>query len=370
MSENKLSIVKFASKGASNFHDAVKAGVEEYFSSNNISKQYNPTMVIKTIAMLAMYFVPFALIVTGVASVNLFLFYGLWVMMGIGIAGIGSSVMHDSNHGAYSNNKFVNISLGWLLNLLGGYDRNWRIQHNILHHTYTNVDGLDEDIDAGILLRMSPNSKHIGMHRYQHLYAWLLYGIMNIYWVTVKDYKCLIKYGKNGLIKKEKVSLRYALAELTAYKLLYFGYALVLPLLFANVAWYHVVLGFGAMHMVGGLLLACIFQLAHVMDTSEYPVAGEGNKMDSSWAVHQLLNTANFAPNNKLLSWYIGGLNFQIEHHLFPQICHVHYPQISKIVARVAQEYNVPYNVQPTFRRALKEHALMLKKLGNPAKAA
>lgn len=369
MSDNKLSIVKFASKGASNFHDAVKAGVEEYFSSNNISKQHNPTMVVKTIAMLAMYFAPFALIVTGVASVNLILFYGLWVLMGIGIAGIGTSVMHDSNHGAYSNNKFVNSSLGWLLNLLGGYDRNWRIQHNILHHTYTNVDGLDEDIDAGILLRMSPNSRHIGMHKYQHWYAWLLYGIMNIYWVTYKDYKCLLKYGKNGLIKKEKVTLTYALLELTAYKVLYFGYVLVLPLIFSNVAWYHVVLGFVAMHLVGGLLLACIFQLAHVMETSEYPLPAEGNKMESSWAVHQLLNTANFAPNNKLLSWYIGGLNFQIEHHLFPNICHVHYPQLSKIVARVAQEHNVPYNVQPTFRKALRQHALMLKMLGNPSKA-
>lgn len=370
MSEQKLAIVKFAPKGGDSFHDAVKAGVEAYFKEGNISKQYNVTMVVKTIAMLAMYFAPFALIVTGVASVNLLLFYGLWMMMGVGIAGIGTSVMHDSNHGAYSNNQLLNNFLGGLLNVLGGYSRNWRIQHNILHHTYTNLDGLDEDIDAGILLRMSPNAKHIGMHKYQHIYAWLLYGIMNIYWVTVKDYKCLVKYGRNGLIKKEKVTLTRALVELTIYKIFYFGYIIVLPIMFANVAWYHVVLGFVAMHLVGGLLLACIFQLAHVMETSEYPVPQTGNKMESSWAVHQLLNTANFAPNNKLLSWYIGGLNYQIEHHLFPNICHVHYPKLSKIVAKVAQEHNVPYNVQPTFRKALWQHAMMLKQLGRPAKAA
>lgn len=370
MSDQKLSIVKFAPKGTDNFHDAVKKRVEEYFNTNNISKLYNSTMVIKTIAMISMYFIPYALIVSGLASVNIVLFYTMWVIMGAGIAGIGTSVMHDSNHGAYSNNKLINNALGGLLNILGGYARNWRIQHNVLHHTYTNVDGLDEDIDAGILLRMSPNAKHIGMHKYQHLYAWLLYGIMNVYWVTVKDYKCILKYGKNGMIKKEKITLTRALIELTAYKVLYFGYIIVLPLLFANVAWYHVVLGFVSMHLVGGLLLACIFQLAHVMDTSEYPVAKENNKMESSWAVHQLLNTANFAPNNKLLSWYIGGLNFQIEHHLFPQICHVHYPKLSKIVEQVAKEHNVPYNVQPTFRKALRTHALMLKQLGNPPKAA
>lgn len=370
MSDNKLNIVKFAPKGSNSFHDAVKAKVEEYFSSNNLSKQYNTTMVVKTIAMLAMYFVPYILIVTGVGSVNMLLFYTLWVIMGVGIAGIGTSVMHDSNHGAYSNNKTINTLLGGLLNVLGGYDRNWRIQHNILHHTYTNVDGLDEDIDAGILLRMSPNAKHIKLHRYQHLYAWLLYGIMNIYWVTVKDYKCLIKYGKNGLLKKEKITLTHAIIELTIHKLFYFTYIIVLPIFFANVAWHHVLLGFAAMHLVAGLLLACIFQLAHVMDTSEYPNKTVDKKMESSWAVHQLQNTANFAPNNKLLSWYIGGLNFQIEHHLFPQICHVHYPKLSKIVAQVAKEHNVPYNVQPTFRRALRQHALMLKQLGNPQKAA
>lgn len=367
---NKLSLVKFASKGSNSFHDAVKARVDEYFTTNNLSKQHNSAMIAKTFAMLAMYFVPYALVVSGIASVNLVLFYGLWMLMGVGLAGIGTSVMHDSNHGAYSNNKVVNNLLGGLLNVIGGYDRNWRIQHNILHHTYTNLDGLDEDIDAGILLRMSPNARHIGMHRYQHLYAWLLYGIMNVYWVTVKDYKCLLGYGKNGLLKKEKISLTTALIEMTAYKLFYFGYILVLPLLFANVAWFHVVLGFVAMHLVGGLLLACIFQLAHVMETSEFPKQEEGKKMDSSWAVHQLLNTANFAPKNKLLSWYVGGLNFQIEHHLFPNICHVHYPQLSKIVEQVAKEHNVPYNVQPKFRTALKHHALMLKQLGNPPKAA
>lgn len=366
MNEKKITLVKFAPKGIDNFHDAVKAKVDEYFTKNHISKLYDWRMVVKTFAMLAMYFVPYALIVTGIASVNLVLFYGLWVLMGAGIAGIGTSIMHDSNHGAYTTNERLNMALGGLLNLLGGYSRNWRIQHNILHHTYTNVDGLDEDIDAGILLRMSPNARHIKLHKYQHLYAWFLYGIMNVYWVTVKDYKCLLKYGKNGLIKKEKITLARALAELTFYKVIYFGYMLVLPILFSGLGWGHVVLGFIAMHMVGGLLLACIFQLAHVMDTSEYSSPGEGQKMDNSWAVHQLLNTANFAPNNKLLSWYIGGLNYQIEHHLFPQICHVHYPALSKIVASVAKEYNVPYNVQPTFRKALRQHAMMLKQLGNP----
>ena len=187
--------------------------------------------------MLLLYFVPYVLIVTGSVSSHLLLFYGSWVLMGLGIVGIGTSVMHDSNHGAYSENKVVNSLLGNILNILGGYSRNWRIQHNILHHTYTNLEGLDEDIDAGILLRMTPNKPRYAFHRFQHLYAWFLYMIMNLFWVTVKDFRQLIRYDKEGLLRKEKVTLRKAVWELSLLKVLYAAYIILLPLLFANVAW-------------------------------------------------------------------------------------------------------------------------------------
>ena len=364
MSNYPLQLVKFPSKGADSFFDAIKQRVNEYFESNQLSRHANAQMRMKTIAMLSMYFLPYFFIVTGVVSSSLWIFYVLWAIMGFGIAGIGTSVMHDSNHGSYSENNTVNFLLGSVLNVLGGYSRNWKIQHNILHHTYTNLDGLDEDIDAGILLRMSPHAPYRKFHRFQHLYAWFLYAVMNIFWVTYKDYKGLNKYNKNGLLRKEKVSYKTALTELTAFKVFYIVYILVLPVLFSGVLWYHVVIGFLLMHVIGGLLLACTFQLAHVMESSEYPVPSDTRKMENNWAVHQLLNTTNFAPKNKLLSWYIGGLNYQIEHHLFPHICHVHYPKIAKIVEEEAAKFQLPYNVQPTLITALGEHKRMLKKLG------
>ena len=158
MSNKPLALVKFAPKGTDSFYDSVKARVNEYFETTGIAQHGNLTMYTKTVAMLSIYFVPYILIVTGIASVNMVFFYALWLLMGVGIAGIGTSVMHDSNHEAYSTNSTINTLLGGLLNILGGYSRNWRMQHNILHHTYTNVEGLDEDIEAGILLRMSPNT--------------------------------------------------------------------------------------------------------------------------------------------------------------------------------------------------------------------
>ena len=322
-------------------------------------------MYVKTAAMLSMYFVPYLLVVTGVGAVSLWLFYPLWVLMGLGIVGIGTSVMHDSNHGAYTENKAVNHFLGSVLNILGGYSRNWKIQHNILHHTYTNIEGLDEDIDAGPLIRMSPEKPLYGFHRFQHLYAWLLYCIMNLYWITAKDYLMLFRYHKNGMLQNQKITLGKALLELTALKVVYVAYIIVLPIMCSGVAWYHVVGGFVVMHVLAGLGLACIFQPAHVVETSDYSPPNDERRMENNWAIHQVLNTADFAPNNKLVCWFIGGLNFQIEHHLFPHVCHVHYPKIARIVADVAADFDLPYQVMPTFRSALLAHGRMLKKLGS-----
>jgi linoleoyl-CoA desaturase len=325
-------------------------------------------MYVKTVVMLSMYFIPYFVIVTGLASVSLWLFYPLYMLMGLGIVGIGTSVMHDSNHGAYTDNKAVNNLLGSVLNILGGYSLNWKIQHNILHHTYTNIEGLDEDIDSGFILRMSPDKPLRGFHRFQHIYAWFLYCLMNLYWIIGKDYKLLFRYDKNNLLQKQKTTLRKTLIELSLLKVVYIIYMIVLPIMFAQVAWYHVVLGLVVMHIIAGFSLAVIFQPAHVVETSDYSSPSDDRKMENNWAVHQVLNTADFAPNNKLVCWFIGGLNFQIEHHLFPQVCHVHYPKIAKIVADVAAEYNLPYQVMPTFRSAIYAHGKMLKKLGNNEK--
>jgi len=364
VSAGKKQIVKFAPKGTPSFQDTIKHRVDEYFKEKNISTHANAKMRIKTIAMVSMYFVPLIAIISGVLASHLWLFYAAWIVMGAGLVGIGTSVMHDSNHGAYSTNKLVNKSLGGLLNILGGFAPNWRIQHNILHHTYTNLDGLDEDIEGTKLLRMSPHQPLEKYHRFQHLYCWALYCIMNLYWITVKDYRLLVRYDKNGLLVKEKLTLKQAVLKLSLLKVVYVAYILVLPILFSGVAWYHILIGFLILHIIAGFSLAVIFQPAHVMEEAEFPSPDDNRKMEKSWAVHQLLNTVDFAPDNKLVSWFIGGLNFQIEHHLFPHVCHVHYPALAKIVQGTAQEFGLKYQMVPTFRGAIYKHGMMLKALG------
>lgn len=360
----KLSLVKFAPKNSAGFFDTLKERVDNYFRENNLDVHGNSAMKMKTAAVVLMYLIPYGVMVSGLTAGSLWLFYGMWLLMGLGMVGIGCSVMHDSNHGAYSNNKGLNKYLGKIIALVGGYEVTWRIQHNILHHTYTNIEGLDHDIDAGILLRFSPHSKRYRFHRFQHIYAWFLYGLLTFQWATIKDFRQVYQYHKLDLLKKEKLTLRQALLRVSIYKVCYYAYIIVLPLLFSGVAWYHILVGFFLMHFLAGLALSAIFQLAHVMEECEFPVPDDHRKMENSWAVHQMLNTANFAPRNRWLGWFIGGLNHQIEHHLFPHICHVHYNRLAVIVRKTASEYGLPYYEQPTFRSALAAHAEMLRKLG------
>lgn len=360
----KRPLVKFASKGTESFFDTIKEDVNHYFEDNKITANANNTMRFKTVFMISLFFVPYLFMVTGLTSHNLFVFYGMWILSGLGMVGIGTAVMHDSNHGSYSKNKFVNKFLGDIINYIGAYSKTWKIQHNVLHHTYTNVDGLDEDIDSPALMRFSPHLPLKKIHRFQHIYSWFLYMLLTLFWVTVKDYRMLVNYNKNGLLRKQKIDLKKALIEVTVLKVFYFGYIIVLPIIFAGVPWYHVVFGFLTLHAVAGLALSCIFQPAHVMESSEFNLPVLDNKMEHSWAEHQIRNTVNYSAKSRFTSWFIGGLNYQIEHHLFPHVCHVHYPKISKIVKRVAAQYNLPYLEHKTFIGALVHHGKMLKKLG------
>jgi linoleoyl-CoA desaturase len=355
--------LKFNRTEKQDFVRTLRKRVNDYFQSNNISRYANAAMVIKTIVLLGTYAALYAFVLSGISS-SIWLNLAVWSLMGIVTAGIGFSVMHDANHGAYSRNKTVNAILGYVINFIGGFSQNWKIQHNTLHHSYTNVHGMDEDIDAGKLLRFSPEQELLPFHKFQHVYAWFLYSLMTHMWITTKDFKQLLRYKNNGMLKQHGASFSKTFAELIFIKVMYYAYLLVIPIVFAGVAWWVTLIGFIIMHFILGFLLACVFQTAHVMSTTEFPAPDEEGKLENNWAIHQLLTTTNYAPGNRLLSWFVGGLNFQVEHHLFPNICHIHYKKISKIVKETAEEYGLPYNTLPSFRSALTNHADMLKMLG------
>lgn len=357
------SSIKFANN-RQDYFTTLNRRVNDYFKTSNISRHANAEMKIKTVFMFMLYFVPYAIIISGVFTSLTTLFF-LCIIMGFGIGGIGLSVMHDANHGAYSSKPWINNLLGYSLNLVGASAFNWKLQHNVLHHTYTNIHEADEDISPRGVLRMHPDSSWKSIHRFQHVYAWFLYGLMTLVWVFIKDFVRIVRYNKLGLVKKQKADLRTEWIILIATKLVYFTYIFVIPALaLPFLAWWQILIGFITMHYLAGFILAIIFQPAHVIDGTEYPMTDDNGQLENNWAIHQMLTTTNFANNSRAFSWYVGGLNFQVEHHLFPHVCHVHYRNISKIVKDTAVEFGLPYKNATTFLDALVGHARLLKQLG------
>lgn len=358
-------VLRFKNNLHEEFNKTLNQRVNAYIKSSKVGRYANTEMIIKSAFMFALYLTPYFLVLLGVIE-SVGLLYVLAFIMGLGKAGIGLSVMHDANHGAYSKKKWVNNLVGYSLNLVGANATNWKIQHNVKHHTYTNISGMDEDISPrGGILRFNPHTEVKKFHKWQYIYAWILYGLMTMSWIFFKDVTQLAEYTRDGLLKKQTKSVTRAWAWLIATKLFYYGYMLALPLIFTSFPWYHIVLGFLLMHYVAGFTLGIIFQPAHVMEENTFEDGNElSDTVEENWAVHQLKTTCNFAPKNKILSWYVGGLNYQIEHHLFPTICHVHYRKLSKIVKATAEEYNIKYTAYPTFRSALISHGKMLYALG------
>lgn len=355
--------VKFNIRSKPEFFREVVKRVNSHFKSNNISKQGNANMVFKTIFMCGLYFIPYGFILSGVVT-SVAGNMGLWALMGFGMSGIGLSVMHDANHGSYSKNKTINSFVGLIINFVGGYHVNWKIQHNVLHHTFTNIQGFDDDISKNNSLRLSPHQKHLAFHKFQIFYAPFLYSLLSLYWFLGKDIEQTIKYGKENLVQEQGISVRRAAIEIFFAKSLYLIIFIVLPIALSSIVWWQTLLGFLLMHAICGQVLALIFQCAHVLEETDFFIPDDSGNLENSFAIHQMRTTANFANGSTFFSWFIGGLNYQIEHHLFPNICHVHYKEISKIVKATALEYDVPYNYHKTFYGALKSHFTVLNKLG------
>ncbi|MDG1915254.1 MAG: acyl-CoA desaturase [Crocinitomix sp.] len=358
---------KFSTKVGGEFNATLKKRVRAYFKDNNISKYANANMKFKTVFMLSLYFVPYFLMITGTIT-NIWGVIACWALLGFGMAGIGMTIIHDANHGAYSKNKRVNYVLGRCVNLVGAFAPNWKIQHNVLHHTYTNIQHFDEDVDPPVpIIRFTPHDKLRPIHRFQFLYAWFFYSLMTAAWITIKDWQSLFRYKKMGLTKNENEKFSALFFELLISKAVYYTYILVLPIIFLDIPWWGILLLLLMKQMISGFTLAIVFILAHVVPEAAFPLPDKDLKMENSWAIHQLETTSNFGPKSRIFQWFIGGLNYQVEHHLFPNICHVHYKKLSEIVKATALEFGLPYYSEPTFFSAIRSHSKMLYKLGRPA---
>jgi linoleoyl-CoA desaturase len=351
-------------KQQSHFVTALRRNVNEYFKENGISPKANSSVMLQGAIMLILFITPYLLVIS--VDMPFWIAALMPLVAGFGLAGIGMCIMHGAVHEAFSNRKWVNKVFGASMYLLGNNVSTWKLQHNLLHHTYTNISGFDRDIDTKVMIRLSEREPLLKAYRYQHIHAFFLYGLMTLS-MLVKDFVQLIDYRRQGLLEKHKFNFGRELATMILIKITHLCIFLVLPLLLTDYTWGQVLLGWLVMHWMGGFILSVIFQLAHVVDGVEQPFPSDEGVISCDWAVHELMTTANFARKNYLLNWYLGGLNFQIEHHLFPNICHIHYPKIAPIVERTAKEYGYPYVVNETLWDALKSHVRKLRQLGSVA---
>ncbi len=356
-------IPKFTKETGREFSKTLRKRVNAYFKTKAISRYANRSMFMKTVLMLTLFFGPLITISVGLISSPLLLF-SLYIISGLGMAGIGMGIMHDAIHGSYSKNKNVNTLMGTTFNLIGANATVWKIQHNQLHHTFTNIEHADDDLNAPFFLRFSPHAKKYWLHRFQHIYIWFFYGLSTLSWVTTKDFVRVRRYHGMGFLN-EKNEYRNTVVKMIGWKLLYYSYALILPLILVPQAWWIVLLAFLSMHFVTGLLISIVFQVAHIIPNAEFPLPDENGVIAGDWYTHQFATTSNFAPRSRLFSWLIGGLNYQIEHHLLPGVCHVHYKELSKIVVFTAEEYGMPYHTKNSFASAIWSHTKMLRQLGN-----
>jgi len=341
------------------FFNYINTRVEQYFKDHNLKKTGNVKLYLKSGILMVTGATLYIVLLT--LHMNPFLAGFLCCLFGFVQATIGFNVMHDANHGSFSEKKWVNNLFGLTANAMGVNADMWKHKHNILHHTYTNINGIDDDIGKMPLMRMSPSQKRLKFHRYQYLYCLPLYGITSFAWTFVTDF---IRYfsDKVQFAKLRNLEVREHIVFWTS-KILYVFFYIALPIMV--VGFVPFIIGFTLMHLTLGITLALVFQLAHVVEATHFvDTPHEDTRIENEWAVHQVKTTADFATQNKVISWLTGGLNYQVEHHLFPKISHVHYPAIYVFVKDACEEFSIRHNDYPSMTLALHSHFRFLKRLG------
>lgn len=340
------------------FYSSLKKSVDQYFTGNGLKKTGNWKLYSKALVLIPLSILLYVFLITG--SYHVYTGLALSFVLGLALVSIAFNVMHDACHGSYSRKKWVNELLGLTMNALGSNAFIWKIKHNVVHHTYTNVDGIDDDIIKMPVLRLCPTQEWKPMHRYQFVYMFFVYSISTILWVFLTD---MLKYFSKKIVVTD---MKITWKEHTIFwvsKLLYVVFYCALPIIL--VGWQYWLTGYLIVNCTMGLTLALVFQLAHVVEKTEFEKADEKPKLiDSEWAVHEVKTTANFAPGNKIVSWFVGGLNYQIEHHLFPKVSHVHYPAISHIVREHCEKFGLPYHSYNTMTGAVSSHVRLMKQFG------
>lgn len=364
MTTSSTAVPKLKFSGSDRFLRELRKRVDAYFEQTGRRPRDCPQMYFKTATILAWFFAIYFVLLFAVTS--WWAAVPLAMVLGLAMAAIGFNIQHDAGHRAFSDRKWVNKTMALTLDMIGGSSYLWDWKHNSIHHTYTNIAGHDDDINIGFLGRLSPHQPRLWFHRLQGIYLWLLYGFLALKWHLFDDFYN-IAIGRIGEHKIKRPRGK-DLVVFIAGKVFFFSMAFAIPMLLHPV--WAVLAIYAIAAFTSGVVLSVVFQLAHCVVEADFPepttLDTGGKQIQNEWAIHQVQTTVNFARGNPLLAWYLGGLNFQIEHHLFHRICHIHYPALSKVVEEVCREFGIRYAAHPTFFSAVASHFKWLVMMGRP----
>ena len=337
--------------------------VDAYFRTTGLSRHGGASMLLKSATLFSWAITSYALLVFWAPT--WWTAIPLAVSLALAMAVIGFAVMHDGGHASYSDRRAINRWAARSLDLIGGSSFVWAYKHNVLHHTYTNIEDADDDIEFSPFFRLSPGQPHYWFHRLQWIYWPFLLCFLSTKWWLIDDYQALI----TGKVAGHRMPRPGAgdLAVLFGGKLASGLWLFAIPLAYRDPLL--VLVGYVVVSSVWGFVMGAVFQLAHAVEGATfYPESG-GRSVPLPWAEHQLATTVDFGRSNPVLTWFVGGLNFQVEHHLFPKISHLHYPELAPIVREVAARHGVEVLEQPSLTRGLLAHVRHLQQLGRPQPA-
>ncbi|WP_201983427.1 fatty acid desaturase family protein [Hymenobacter rubidus] len=354
-----MASIRFQPEPSDGFYHTLKSRVQAYFAQEGIPRYATPEARWKAAFFAGSFGLSYGIIL--LVTMPLFLFLAMWFLMGVCLLLAAMSMVHDAAHGVFSARPWVNAVLLHFANLVGGDGYMYKYKHTVSHHAYTNIPGLDIDLEQSSLVRVTPFTTSRARHRLQHWYMRVLYPFYILFWVLFRDFS-YYRRAKIGTATAHHAAVHWL--TLVASKAFYLFYLLVVPAAVLPVPFWHIGLGFVCMHLGSGVVAMFALLANHAVEDSVFAVPNADGLMDCSWGEHQLRTTDDYSPDSRLVSFLFSGLNHHVAHHLFPRYCHVHYPAITKLVRATAQEFGLRYRHNSLFG-ALGSHFRLLKKLSS-----
>ncbi len=323
-------------------------------------KSYQRRSVAKGLLLLTAYVLSYAGILAFGNHVTLLYFF--YMLTGISMMVLFINSYHDAVHGALFSRPGLNRRFTLILELFGSNSWLWQRRHMHLHHPYPNVQHWDIDIKQSDIVRIFPQSPALDLHRYQHIYMWLIYPLYSLNWLYLRDFKDFFG-SRDNYVRRLGDIPRIEFVKLFAAKAFNLGYLVAVPMIVLDQPWHVILLGWLLMHISASVLGVIALISTHVDEHAHFPTAPEDGKMDTTWARHQMMVTKDFSTESPLANFLFGGFTHHVAHHLFPGVAHTYYPAITPIIRRYAQENGLPYTSYP-FHEAVISHFRLLRKSG------